>query len=153
MFEDAQPRPGELAPDRIADQPTWLISRTYARSNALLNAGFEKQGSGLRKYHYRLLAALQESGPCSQAQLGRGTHVDRSDVVATLDELERRGLVKRARDPDDRRRNVVSITRTGSKQLQALDAVLASVQDEVLAPLAPADREQFLRLLRQLLDD
>jgi MarR family transcriptional regulator, lower aerobic nicotinate degradation pathway regulator len=152
MFEEAQPSPGEIAPNRIADQPTWLISRAYARSNAMLNAGFEQHGSGLRKYHYRLLAALAESGPCSQAQLGRGTHVDRSDVVATLDELERRGLVKREPDPDDRRRNIVSITGPGSKQLKALDAVLASVQVEVMAPLAPADRQQLMRLLTQMVD-
>ncbi len=118
----------------------------------MLNAGLEQHGTGLRKYHYRLLAALAESGPCSQAQLGRGTHVDRSDVVATLDELERRGLVKRAPDPDDRRRNVVSITGTGSKQLEALDTVLASVQVEVLAPLAADDRERLIGLLRQMVD-
>jgi DNA-binding MarR family transcriptional regulator len=143
---------GEIAPARIADQPTWLISRAYARSNALLNAGFERHGAGLRKYHYRLLAALEESGPASQAQLGRGTSVDRSDVVAVLDELQHRDLVKRAADPSDRRRNIVSITRAGSKQLHALDDVLAGIQAQLLAPLSPTDREQFTSLLQQVID-
>jgi DNA-binding MarR family transcriptional regulator len=150
--EDDQAHSGESAPARIADQPTWLISRAYARSNALLNAGFEQQGAGLRKYHYRLLAALEESGPASQAQLGRSTSVDRSDVVAVLDELQRRGLVKRATDPNDRRRNIVSITRAGSTRLRALDEVLAGVQAELLAPLSPTDRERLTRLLRRVID-
>jgi DNA-binding MarR family transcriptional regulator len=150
--DDDRPHPSGAAPARLADQPTWLISGAYARSNALLNAGFEEHGAGLRKYHYRLLAALQESGPASQAQLGRGTSVDRSDVVSVLDELERRGLVSRATDPEDRRRNIVSITRAGSKQLQALDDVIAGIQAQLLAPLSPTDRAQFTRLLRAVID-
>jgi DNA-binding MarR family transcriptional regulator len=150
--EPDRPHPGDIAPARIADQPTWLISRAYARSNALLSAGFEQHGDGLRNYHYRLLAALQESGPASQADLGRGTSVDRSDVVAVLDELERRGLVKRAADPNDRRRNIVSITRAGSKRLDALDDVIADIQAQLLAPLPPADRKQFTKLLRQVIN-
>jgi DNA-binding MarR family transcriptional regulator len=147
-----RPGPTGGAPARIANQPTWLISRAYMRSNALLNAGFEQHAGGLRKYHYRLLAALQESGPTSQAQLGRETHVDRSDVVAVLDELQDRGLIKRAADPKDRRRNVVSITRAGSKELDALDEVIQGVQDRLLAPLSATGRRQFTRLLRQVIE-
>jgi DNA-binding MarR family transcriptional regulator len=144
--------PGQRAPTRLADQPTWLVSRAYARSNALLGAAFEQHGDGLRRYHYRLLAALQEIGPVSQAELGRGTGVDRSDVVAVLDELQRRGLVVRAADPDDRRRNVVSITRAGAGRLEELDEVVAAAQAELLAPLSGPDRARFTRLLRQVAD-
>lgn len=46
------------APSRIEDRPTWLISRAYARSHGLLNDGFAASGTGLRSYHYRVLAAL-----------------------------------------------------------------------------------------------
>src|SRR5215813_15496783 len=103
-------QPGRT-PARLKDRPTWLISRAYARSSGLLNAGFEVHGNGLRGYHYRLLAALEEWGPASQADLGRSTGIDRSDVAAALSELADRGLIERAVDLDDRRRNIVSITR------------------------------------------
>lgn len=56
----------DRAPDRVKDRPTWLISRTFARSSALLASGFEEHGDGLRGYHFRLLAALEE-GQASQA--------------------------------------------------------------------------------------
>jgi len=82
-------QPGR-GPARLKGRPTWLISRAYARSSGLLNAGFEAHGSGLRGYHYRLLAALEEWGPASQADLGRSTGIDRSDVTAALAELESR---------------------------------------------------------------
>jgi DNA-binding MarR family transcriptional regulator len=138
------------APARIRDRPTWLISRAYARSSGLLNDGFEANADGLRSYHYRLLAAVEEQGPASQADLGRGTGIDRSDVTAAVGELERRELVQRSVDPDDRRRNVVSITRAGKKQLRILDRVIADVQEQVLAPLTPPERTQFSKLIRRL---
>jgi len=140
------------APSRIEDRPTWLISRAYARSHGLLNDGFAASGTGLRSYHYRVLAALEESGPVSQADLGRSTSIDRSDVVTLLGELERFGLVRRAVDPANLRRNIVSITPAGSEQLRVLDSVVDEVQERVLAPLAPKERLQLTRLLRKLND-
>ena len=147
-----QPHPADVAPARIRDQPTWLIRRAFARSSGLLNDGFVSHGAGLRSYHYRLLAALDEWGPASQANLGRNTGIDRSDVAAALSELADRGLIERAVDPDDRRRNIVSITRLGVKQLGVLDRVISDIQEQLLAPLSPTERRQFIKLLRRVLD-
>ena len=140
------------APSRIRDRPTWLISRTYGRSHGLLNEGFAASGAGLRSYHYRLLAALEEWGPVGQADLGRSTSVDRSDVVTALDELGRRGLVRRTVDPGNGRRNIVTITPMGREQLRSLDDVIDLVQERVLEPLSPNERRQLLKLLRKLAD-
>jgi DNA-binding MarR family transcriptional regulator len=148
-----QPSPHAPAPARIRDRPTWLISRNYARSHALLSDGFATSGNGLRSYHYRLLAALDEWGPASQADLARSTSVDRSDVVTVLGELEPRGLIKRTVDPSNRRRNIVSITPSGRKQLQALDHVLDEIQEQLLEPLSQTERRQLTKLLRKLVDD
>jgi DNA-binding MarR family transcriptional regulator len=139
-------------PSRIGDRATWLISRAYGRSRGLLNAGFAASGAGLRSYHYRLLAALEEWGPVGQANLGRCTSLDRSDVVAVLGELERFGLVERTVNPDNRRRNIVSITPAGGKQLQALDRVVDEIQERVLAPLSQDERRELTKLLRKLAD-
>jgi MarR family transcriptional regulator, lower aerobic nicotinate degradation pathway regulator len=141
------------APSRIRDRATWLISRAYARSHGLLNNGFAASGAGLRSYDYRLLAALDEWGPASQADLARSTSVDPSDVATVLGELERRGLVARTADPTNQRRNIVSITPAGSRQLRALDRVIDDVQDRVLAPLSANERRQLTKLLRKLVDD
>ena len=141
-----------LAPARIKDRPTWLISRTYARSHRLLGEGFAATGSGLRSYHFRVLAALEEWGPTSQADLSRNTGVDRSDVVSVLAELEPRGLIKRTVDPNHRRRNIVTITNAGRKQLKKLDAALDRIQEDVLAPLTDHEGRTLVKLLRKLAD-
>jgi MarR family transcriptional regulator, lower aerobic nicotinate degradation pathway regulator len=145
-------QPGRT-PTRVKDRPTWLISRAYARSSGLLNAGFEAHGSGLRSYHYRLLAALEEWGPASQADLGRSTGIDRSDVTAALAELESRNLIERTVNPEHKRRNIVTLTPEGREQLRDLDTVLDAIQDELLAPLTATQRRQFITLMSRLLDD
>ena len=144
------PLPGR-APARVKDRATWLISRTFARSSGLLAAGFESYGRGLRSYHYLLLAALDEWGPASQADLGRRTGIDRSDVTGALSELESRRLVERSVDPEHRRRNIVTITAAGAEQLLELDGVIDGVQEQVLRPLTAAQRRQFAALMVKLL--
>jgi DNA-binding MarR family transcriptional regulator len=133
---------------RIADRPTWLLSRANARSQSLLAEAFATEG--VRGYHFRLLAALDQYGQSSQADLGRNTGIDRSDIVATLNDLVVRGLAQRHADPRDRRRNVVTITEPGAAMLERLGAVLDDVQDAVLEPLTPTERTTFLRLLAKL---
>jgi MarR family transcriptional regulator, lower aerobic nicotinate degradation pathway regulator len=137
-------------PDRIKDRPTWLISRAHARSSALLADGFDAHGGGLRGHHYRLLAALEQWGPTSQADLGRATGIDRSDVTAALAELESRHLVDRRVDPRHKRRNVVTATPEGTDELLRLDAVLDEIQAAVLAPLTTAQQRQLVDLLSRI---
>jgi MarR family transcriptional regulator, lower aerobic nicotinate degradation pathway regulator len=147
-----QPEPigGATAPSRVANRITWLLSLNYARSRELLRDGFAKGGSGLRSYHYRLLAALEESGPVTQAELGRSTSVDRSDVANVVATLEQRRLIERTVDPTNRRRKIVTITPAGMRQLKDLDGVVDEVQEQVLAPLSEAEQRQLAKLLRKL---
>ncbi len=104
--------------------------------------------AGFRGYQYRLMAALEQHGESSQADLSRHTGVDRKDVVHALNDLEARGLVTRTPDRTDARRNVVALSEPGRAELLRLDTVVADVQEEVLAPLSAGERRQ----LRQLLD-
>jgi len=132
----------------VSGQPTWLLSRANARAQQILHDAFGREG--VRGYHYRLLAALDEFGPACQADLGRRTGIDRSDIVATVNDLVARDLVSRRPDADDRRRNVIAITARGVETLQQLDGVLAAVQDTVLEPLSDRERATLARLLVKL---
>lgn len=104
------------------------------------------------KWHYAVLASLHEFGPGSQATLSRRTGIYRSDMVGVLNELAGRGLVERAPDPADRRRNVITITTEGRERLRRLDKILDDLHEELLAPLLPDERDRFVQLLTRLLD-
>ena len=137
-------------PAMLMAKPSWLISEVSRLAHPLLTAKLATAGS--RGYHYRLLAALAEFGPASQASLGRHTAMDRSDVAAAVNELAGRGLAVRAPDPADRRRNVISITPAGAAHLRRLEELLTGVQDELLTPLSPAERQQLVRLLSRIVE-
>ncbi|AFU03829.1 MarR family winged helix-turn-helix transcriptional regulator [Nocardia brasiliensis] len=139
----------EDTPARLAVKPSWLLTQLAVHAHRLASQGFETVGA--RGYHYRILAALNEFGAASQADLGRRCHMDRSDVVAAINELSAQDFVERTPDPDDRRRNIVTLTEAGDRQLRRLDRALAEVQDDLLAPLSAADRQDLTRLLATLL--
>jgi MarR family transcriptional regulator, lower aerobic nicotinate degradation pathway regulator len=137
-------------PERLRHAASWLINQASAHSHRLLADGFA--AAGARGYHYRLLATLEEFGPASQADLGRRAGIDRSDVVAALNEMAGKRLVERAPDPADRRRNIITLTPAGRRHLHELDRVLAAIQDELLAPLSSSERARLTELLTRVTD-
>lgn len=138
------------APERLRALPSWLVNQAALLATRLVTD--ELAGLGLRRHHYSLMTALDEIGPASQADLGRRTTIDRSDVVATVNDLAELGFVERTPDPTDRRRNVVSLTPAGRRRLRQLDRRLAAVQDELLAPLTTRERTQLVDLLTRVID-
>lgn len=142
-------RPG-VVPSRLRVLPSWLVNQTAVPANRLVSAALAPAEA--RRHHYSVLAALDEYGPASQATLGRRCGIDRSDMVATINELTGRRFVERSPDPADRRRNVVTLTRAGRDHLRTLDRVLAEAQDELLVPLSPRERTQLVDLLTRIVD-
>ncbi|ACU36475.1 DNA-binding transcriptional regulator, MarR family [Actinosynnema pretiosum] len=132
-----------------AAHPTWLITQAALHAHRLVADGLAAVDA--RGHHYRVLATLEQTGPVSQATLGRTSGIHLSDVVAAINELAERGLVHRDPDPTDRRRNTITLTTAGRRQLRRQERRLAKVQDELLAPLAPEEREELVRLLGQVL--
>ncbi|MEV0380557.1 MarR family transcriptional regulator [Nonomuraea sp. NPDC050643] len=139
----------EETPARLTARPSWLLTQVAVHAHRLASDSFGEVGA--RGYHYRILAALDEFGVASQAEIGRRCSMDRSDVVAAINELAAQGFVERTPDPGDRRRNMVSLTKAGDQQLRRMDRALDKVQDDLLGPLPAEDRQTLTRLLTRLL--
>ncbi|MFJ4657659.1 MarR family winged helix-turn-helix transcriptional regulator [Nocardia sp. NPDC088792] len=140
----------EGASGRLRALPTRLVNQVALIANRATDKALEETGS--RRYHYALLVTLDEIGPASQADLGRRTGIDRSDVVAALNELADRNLVRRNPDPADRRRNIITLTPTGSAHLRDLDDRLEAAQREFLPGFSTAERANFVLLLTRILE-
>lgn len=135
-------------PERMRRLPSWLASELARRGAVLVGEALAQEG--VRRQHFAVLTSLAEQGPASQAALGRRLWIDRSDLHALLTELERDGLVGRVRDPDDRRRNVVTLTADGKALLRRLDKRVDAAQAALLEPLSVAERREVIRLLERV---
>jgi DNA-binding MarR family transcriptional regulator len=80
-----------------------------------------------------------------------GMHAPR--LVVLIDELEGRGLVTRARDPDDRRNYAISLTAKGSRALAKLADVAREHELAITAVLDDDERAELLELLRRLAEE
>lgn len=100
---------------------------------------------------FAILAALEEYGSLSQADLGRRLGLDRNDVSTVLARLGHQGAVTRQPDPDDPRRNRVTATNTGLSYLSELQDHADTVQRDLLAGLAEHERKQLSVLLDRVL--
>jgi DNA-binding MarR family transcriptional regulator len=105
---------------------------------------------GLRIRHFSVLGTLLEPGPMSQQDLGTYLRIDGATIVATIDDLERLGLVARTRGLRDRRRYVVSITDDGKDMLRRLDDFVTEFDRNYLGDITSPQREQLHRLLNKL---
>ena len=99
---------------------------------------------------YIVLTALSEQPVRTQAALAQAINADKSRIIGVLDDLQRRGLIKRQPDAADRRVHLLSLTPAGDRLRQSVEAAIRASEREVLATLPAGDREAFLRSLKSL---
>jgi len=109
---------------------------------------------GLNRGEVGALSALRIAGPphrLSPTRLGRGLMLSSAGVTSRIDRLERRGLVRRLPDPDDRRGVIVELTDQG---LQVVDTAVAAItisDRQLLERLDAQEVAQLEAILRKLL--
>ncbi|WP_405484886.1 MarR family winged helix-turn-helix transcriptional regulator [Nocardia sp. NBC_00511] len=140
-----------LHPARLRALPSWVINQAAITANRLTDQALT--GTGSRRYHFAMLAALDEFGPSSQADLGRCTGIDRSDIVAAINAMVEQGYVRRSPDPNHGRRNIITLTDAGKKHLESLGDLLAEAQTELVRGLSAKEAETVIDLLNRVLDN
>ncbi len=137
--------------DTTALQVTGRLARIGPHLARRQEAVFER--FGLNRGEVGALSALRVSGPphqLSPTRLGKGLMLSSAGVTSRIDRLERRGLVRRLPDPDDRRGVIIELTDEGAETVdRAVEAVAVSDRQLVdqLTPEEVATLEQLLRKL------
>ncbi|MFJ5306852.1 MarR family winged helix-turn-helix transcriptional regulator [Streptomyces sp. NPDC088350] len=135
-------------PARLRELASWQAGKV-STLGARLTA--QRMPLGARA-DFAVLAALEEYGALSQAEIGRRLGLDRNDVSGIVNRLEGCHRVDRQADPANRRRNAVTLTATGRRHLDELQQHADAVQAELLAGLDAAERRQLHSLLAKVLD-
>jgi DNA-binding MarR family transcriptional regulator len=137
-----QPIPPLRPPDRDASHRLgYLLKHAHLRFAHLTSAELEALGIGPREW--AALNCLDERHGLSQREVAELLGVDRTTMVALVDELQARGWVKRNPQPDDRRKNVVGLTRRGRDVMRRGARLVDECERRFLATLSEADAEQL----------
>ena len=120
-------------PEELLASTSFLLKRLgYAAKERAIEAWRE---TGLHPYHHAILLVLAEGSRKTQGSIADALGYDRGQLVGLLDELEEHGLVERKRDPNDRRRQSVSLTAEGKKTLSRLRGIAGRIEDDFLESL------------------
>ena len=101
----------------------------------------------LKPRHLAALIELRDHGELSQQSLCANLRIDPTNLVEILNELEDRGYASRRRDPEDRRRHQVEVSKQGLAVIEKVSAAMDAAEDDLLADFDAGDRAKFEALL------
>ncbi|AXJ08880.1 MarR family winged helix-turn-helix transcriptional regulator [Arthrobacter sp. PM3] len=149
---DAQPGTepaGKLMAATISRDAGFLLAKLHAAGSVLNNralAGFD-----LKERSYSVLALANSGLEPTQREMAEFLSLDPSQIVALIDELEKRGLVLRAPGKQDRRAKIVSATAEGAAVFRQAEAAARAAEAAALAGLSEAEVAALKTLLRKAL--
>ncbi|MGD6980277.1 MULTISPECIES: MarR family winged helix-turn-helix transcriptional regulator [Citricoccus] len=138
-----------LRSTRLAHQIQFLTARARSRGTGHANT-LLKAELGLKVSHFSVLSVAAHGTNPTQRELSEFLDLDPSQVVALVDVLEQRGLVERLTDPKDRRSRMIAVTDEGHRVEQLGHELTEASDQEVLAKLSAAEREQLRELLTRI---
>jgi len=147
----AEARPTDIGSARRLN-PGVMGHRLAFRLRGLLSllgdrvvAGFSPYG--LRSGSYTTMALMAANPGCSQVDLAREGVLDKSSLVAIVDDLEKRGLAIRARSPLDRRRSSLFLTPEGEAMVKDMYAAAMATEKSIRDALGADKMAQLFALL------
>jgi len=115
---------------------------------------YRRSSEELLGMHMRLLMALsyvRDHDNAPQQELAEALCMDANNVVLLLNELEDLRYIARRRDPDDRRRHLVELTKEGLRALTSAERAQETIEGDVLRALDPSERAILWGLLTRAL--
>lgn len=106
----------------------------------------------LTPVQYSSLQTICNQPGIDQKTLATTIGFDTSTIAGVIDRLEARGLLERKVSPTDRRARLITPTEKGTQMLKAVVPRMLRSQDRLLAPLTKAERNEFMRLMKVLVD-
>ena len=132
----------------MRDRVPFLLYRAAEASHALANQMLAEVGLAARQVG--VLTMVSELEPMTQQALADALRIDRTTMVALIDDLEQRRLVVRKRHPRDRRAFLICPTDAGRAAQKTAVAILDEQQRRFLVPLTPQERIHLSELLIRL---
>lgn len=146
-------RPGKVRSRRYRElwsRPGYLVRRLHQ-----IHVGLFAEFCGredITPVQFGMLSALEGGEEMDQLTLATAVGVDRVSGADVIRRLERRGLVERNPSLSDKRAKLIKITDAGRVYVNRVRPLMVKAQTRLLEPLEDDEREEFLRLIKKLVD-
>jgi DNA-binding MarR family transcriptional regulator len=130
------------------DGPAFLLAQLGAHAASKFAA--RMQAISLTPPLVGVLRFLARNPGSTQKELAEAIGMPPSRLVAIADELERRGLVRRMRDEQDRRSHRITLTAGGEAELAVISRAAREHKSELLAALSAEEQDQLAELLQRI---
>ncbi|MFW0775201.1 MarR family winged helix-turn-helix transcriptional regulator [Paenarthrobacter nitroguajacolicus] len=138
-----------LAAAKIGSDVGLLLAKLHATGSLLNNKALADYG--LRERSFSVLTLACSGLEPTQRELADFLSLDPSQVVSLVDDLEHRGLVKRAQGKQDRRAKIIVSTAEGRRIHNKARAALEVCEQTQLAALSEEENVQLRALLKKAL--
>ncbi|MFF2840584.1 MarR family winged helix-turn-helix transcriptional regulator [Paenarthrobacter sp. NPDC057981] len=146
---DSSPKlPPRVRQSSLDGDIEFLAARARSVGNAAANGELAPLDLKVRSYAVLALASTTD-GP-SQREIAEYLCLDPSRIVAIVDELEQRDLVRRTPDPRDRRTKVVRSTKSGQALYRLGAEAVRKAEEFSLRALSFDERNTLRELLRKI---
>jgi DNA-binding MarR family transcriptional regulator len=131
-----------------------LISIYYTATRLRKRAADFLRPFGMTDVQFNLLMLLQHqdnlNGGLNQAQLSSMMLVNRADITALIDRMERATLVARTVAPSDRRCNISQLTDRGRRLLSQIEPLYAKEVKRIMAGLSDKEQTKMMQALEKV---
>jgi DNA-binding MarR family transcriptional regulator len=126
----------------------WMTRTVHRKYDSETQKILDKENISISHWFY--LRVLAERGDLNQLELSQRVGFASTTAVPALDSMERRGLVKRTRDPKDRRKYYVSITNEGRRLVEKLMPEIIEMISSTLHGIASEEMRIFWGVLHRI---
>jgi DNA-binding MarR family transcriptional regulator len=131
--------------ERLEGSLGYALVRAFRRVNRASNRALRPHGLTAEQAHVLLILWLE--GPMKVGELGRTLALSSATLTGAIDRMERAGLVRRVRDPDDGRAFVLEPVGVEARRRRAVEATLSRIEADCFSVLGERDRRRLLELL------
>jgi DNA-binding MarR family transcriptional regulator len=105
---------------------------------------------GIRPAQFSVLTVIAHNPGRTQSQVSAALGIKRTNFVALLDSLERRGLAVRRPAPTDRRSHALHLTDAGKATMRRLNKKVGQLEARMIGQIGKDGRVALLALLHRL---
>lgn len=130
-----------------------FLNLVHNRFKQYITAFFQEEGYNLTPEQFLVMDAIWDEGKMSQQKIADTIFKDKNSVVKLLDGLEKKNLVRRVANKDDRRQNLIEITPYAKEIQQNVTDIAMNAVDLIIKDIPKQDLHIFIKVLTKMAEN